>query len=110
MAARLGLDPVALLRAGGVAHLAGELLFVAASWGLSLPLMPTGASGQYQGMFSAGDATAQTVAPVLMTTVVVGWGSPGWLALGALFLLAVSVAPPATRRALRTRPLSPAAA
>jgi hypothetical protein len=45
-----GAGAVALLLAGGVAHVAGELLFVAASWGVSLPLMPSGASGQYQGI------------------------------------------------------------
>jgi hypothetical protein len=40
-----------------------------------------------------------------MTTLVVGWGQPGWLALGALFVLATAPAVPATRWALRTRPV-----
>ena len=97
-----------LLLAGGVAHIAGELLFVAASWGLSVPLMPEGRAGQYQGVFATGEAAALTVAPLLMTTVVVGWGQAGWLALGALFVLATLPAPALTRRALRAR--APAAA
>ena len=63
-----------LLLAGGIAHIAGELLFVAASWGLSVPLMPEGRAGQYQGVFATGEAAALTVAPLLMTAVVVGWG------------------------------------
>jgi hypothetical protein len=91
----------ALLLAGGVAHIAGELLFVAAAWGLSVPLMPDGRAGQYQGVFATGEAAALTVAPLLMTTVVVGWGRSGWLALGALFVLATLPAPAITRRALR---------
>jgi MFS family permease len=100
---RGGLGAATLLLAAGALHVAGELLFVAASWGLSIPLMPSDAPGQYQGMFSTGEATAQMVAPVLMTTLVVGWGQPGWIVLGALFVLATAPAVPATRWALRTR-------
>jgi hypothetical protein len=62
-------------------------------------------TGQYQGMFTTGEATAHMVGPALMTTLVVGWGQPGWLALGALFVLATAPAVPATRWALRTRPV-----
>jgi hypothetical protein len=99
-----GAGAVALLLAAGVLHVAGELLFVAASWGLSIPLMPPDAPGQYQGMFATGEATAQMLAPALMTTLVAGWGQPGWLVLGALFVLATLPALPATRWALATRP------
>jgi hypothetical protein len=110
---RGGSAAVALILAGGVLHVAGELLFVAASWGLSLPLMPAGAAGQYQGMFATGEATAQMVAPAVMTTVVVGGGQPGWAALAAVFLLAATATTPAARWAVRTRapaagPASPA--
>jgi hypothetical protein len=41
-------------------------------------------------------------APVLMTTLVAGWGQPGWLVLAAIFLAATAPARPATRWALRT--------
>ena len=99
-----------LLLAGGVAHIAGELLFVAASWGLSVPLMPAGRAGEYQGVFATGEAAALTIAPLLMTAVVVGWGQAGWLALGALFVLATLPAPALTRRALRSREPARAAA
>src|SRR3954447_1165298 len=98
-----GLPAAALIVLGGLVHVAGELLFVAASWGLSIPLMPPGAPGQYQGMFATGEAAAQMAAPVLMTTLVAGWGAPGWLVLGALFLLATAPATRVTRWALRTR-------
>jgi hypothetical protein len=96
-----------LLAAGGAAHIAGELLFVAASWGLSVPLMPPDRAGQYQGVFATGEAAAQTVAPLLMTAAVVGWGQAGWLALGALFVTATLPAPALTRRALRARARGP---
>jgi MFS family permease len=92
------------------AHIAGELLFVAASWGLSVPLMPDDRAGQYQGVVATGQAAAQTAAPLLMTAVVVGWGQAGWLALGALFVAATLPAPAITRRALRARAPGAAAA
>jgi hypothetical protein len=65
--------------------------------------MPPGAPGQYQGMFATGEAAAQMAAPVLMTTLVAGWGQPGWLVLAALFVLATAPATRVTRWALRTR-------
>jgi hypothetical protein len=92
-----------LIALGGVVHLTGELLFVAASWGLSFPLMPAGAAGQYQGMFATGEQAAQVAAPVLMTLLVAGWGAPGWFVLAAIFLLATAPAPAVTRRALHFR-------
>jgi MFS family permease len=98
-----GIGAVAILLAAGALSVLGELLFVAASWGLSISLMPRQAPGQYQGMFAAGEATALMVAPALMTLLVVTWGQPGWLALAALFLVAPALAIPATRWALSTR-------
>jgi Major Facilitator Superfamily len=98
-----GAAAAALLLAGGAAHVAGELLFVAASWGLSIPLMPRDAAGEYQGVFATGEATALLAAPVLMTTLVADWGQPGWLVLAAIFLVPAAAAAPATRWALATR-------
>jgi MFS transporter len=94
---------VAVLVAAGIVHTAGELVFVAASWGLSVPLMPADAPGEYQGVFATGEATALMVAPALMTTLVAGWGQPGWLVLAAIFLLPAATAIPVTHWALRTR-------
>lgn len=73
------------------------------SWGLSCELAPSHALGQYQGLFNTGWQAAEVVAPVLLTTVVIGWGWPGWLLVGALFLLAGLAVPPAARWAARTR-------
>lgn len=85
-------------------HLAGELLFVASSWGLSVPLMPPDAPGEYQGVFATGEAVALMAAPALMTTLIAGWGQPGWIALAVIFLLPAAAAVPVTRWAIRTRP------
>jgi MFS family permease len=98
-----GLAVIVLLLVAGAVHTAGELLFVAASWGLSVPLMPEDAPGEYQGVFATGEATALLAAPALMTTLVADWGQPGWLVLAAIFLAPAAAAVPVTRWALRTR-------
>jgi hypothetical protein len=92
-----------LLLGAAAAHVAGELLFVAAGWRLSVDLMPADGLGEYQGVFATGQATAQMLAPAVMTTLVVGWGAAGWLVLAGVFALAVAPAAPATGWALRTR-------
>jgi hypothetical protein len=91
-----------LIGAGGVAHIVGELLFVAGSWGLSVPLMRDDLPGQYQGVFATGEAGAQLAGPALMTTVVVT-GQAGWALLAALFVLSALPVRAVTRWALRTR-------
>ncbi|MGZ4279727.1 MAG: MFS transporter, partial [Solirubrobacteraceae bacterium] len=73
-----GAAVVVVMLIAGIVHLAGELLFVAASWGLSVPLMPSGAPGEYQGVFSTGEEITLMLAPALMTTLVGSWGRPGW--------------------------------
>jgi hypothetical protein len=99
-----GLGVVLVVLAAAVVHTAGELLFVAASWGLSIPLMPADAPGEYQGVFATGEATALMAAPALMAMLIADWGQPGWLVLAAIFLLPAAAAVPVTRWALRTRP------
>jgi Major Facilitator Superfamily len=100
---------VIVLMVGAAAlHLAGELLFVAASWGLSVPLMPPDAPGEYQGVFATGEAVALMAAPALMTTLIAGWGQPGWIALAFIFLAPALAAIPVTHWAIRTRPATPA--
>jgi Major Facilitator Superfamily len=95
---------VMILVAGGL-HVAGELLFVASSWGLSVPLMPADAPGEYQGVFATGQSVALMAAPALMTTLIAGWGQPGWVALAAIFLAPGLAAIPVTQWAMRTRPV-----
>jgi hypothetical protein len=99
-----GVPVVALMLIAAGLHLAGELLFVASSWGLSVPLMAPEAPGEYQGVFATGEAVALMAAPALMTTLIAGWGQPGWVALAAIFLVPGAAAIPVTRWALRTRP------
>jgi MFS family permease len=100
-----GWAAVTIMLLAAVLHICGELLFVAASWGLSVPLMPAHSPGEYQGVFATGEAAALMAAPALMTTLIAGWGVPGWIALAAIFLVPGVAVIPVTGWALRTRPV-----
>ncbi|MEU5914160.1 MFS transporter [Micromonospora sp. NPDC047527] len=97
---------VALLCCGSLAHVIGELWHSAAGWGISFGLAPADAQGQYQGAYGMGYELGKMLAPVVVTSLALGWGVPGWLLLGGLFLLLGALVPPVVRWADRTRPTS----
>lgn len=105
-----GAVAVAVLLVAAVVHVAGELLYAASAWGLSIALMPDNAHGEYQGMFAAGTAIVQMVAPALMLLLVVDWGVLGWLVLAGVFLAAGLPTVAVTRWAAATRVPAPAGA
>lgn len=72
------------------------------SWEISFGLAPAGRQGQYQGFFGAGTAVARVLGPLLLTTLIVTWGAPGWLLLGGMFVAAAFAMRPAVRWADRT--------
>ncbi|MFD4015929.1 MFS transporter [Streptomyces sindenensis] len=88
----------------------GEMRQSAGAWQISFDLAPAGRQGQYQGFFGAGVPVARMLGPLLLTTLIVTWGPPGWLVLGALFLGAGAAMGPAVRRAERNRPTAPVVA
>jgi MFS family permease len=98
-----------VLVAGAFVHVLGELFYSAGSWALSYELAPDDAQGQYQGLFGMSTQLGSMVTPLAVTTLVIGWGWPGWLAFAAIMLAAGLAAPPAARWAQRTRPAKPAA-
>jgi MFS family permease len=87
----------AVLVAGALVQVLGEMLQSAGSWEIGFALAPADRQGQYQGFFGTGTSVARAIGPVLLTTVVVGWGWPGWLLLGALFAAAGWAMGPAVR-------------
>jgi hypothetical protein len=101
---RGGLPATALFLAGGLALLAGEMLWAAGSYGVSVAFMPEDAQGEYQSVFATGAAAAQMAGPAIMAVLLVQWGLPGWYLLGALFLLTGAASFPSTGWAQRTRP------
>jgi MFS family permease len=98
---------VPLLLGGALVHVVGELWHAAAGWGISFGLAPAHAQGQYQGAYGMGMQLGSMVAPVVVTTLAVGWGVPGWLLLGGLFLLLGVLVPPVVAWAGRSRPVEP---
>ncbi|MFI5725525.1 hypothetical protein [Streptomyces cyaneofuscatus] len=77
---------------------------------IGFDLAPAGRRGQYQGFFGAGVPVARMLGPLVLTTLIVTWGPPGWLVLGTLFLGAGAAMGPAVRWAERSRPTAPAMA
>jgi MFS family permease len=92
-----------LLAAATLIHVYSEMVHSAASWVLSFDLAPPGMHGQYQGLFNSGFGLAQMIAPVVLVFLVIQWGPPGWLVIGALFAIAGAATAPAVRWSLRSR-------
>ncbi|MFG2263758.1 MFS transporter [Streptomyces sp. NPDC048720] len=94
---------VALLVLGATAHAAGELWQSAAGWSISFGLAPADAHGEYQATYSTGLSLSRVFAPAVLTVLVAGWGVPGWLALGVVFVSVGLLIPPVVRWAVRSR-------
>ncbi|WP_051742789.1 MFS transporter [Kitasatospora sp. MBT66] len=93
----------ALLVGGAVLQVLGEMKQSAGSWQIAFDLAPADRLGQYQGFFGTGVAVARTAGPLLLTTLLLDGGGPGWLVLGVLFLAAGCAMGPAVRHAERDR-------
>ncbi|WP_299535120.1 MFS transporter [uncultured Streptomyces sp.] len=79
----------------------GEMRQSAGAWQIGFDLAPPGRYGQYQGFFGAGVPVARMLGPLVLTSLIVTWGVPGWLLLGGLFLAAGLAMGPAVRWAGR---------
>jgi MFS family permease len=102
---RSALPAILLLVAAAALHVYAEMTQSSAGWVLAFDLAPADRQGQYQGLFNSGLAANQMIAPGLLTALLIGWGVPGWLMLGAAFAAAGYATGPATRWASRTREL-----
>jgi len=97
------LAPLVILAAICV-HSLGEIWQSCASIALGFGLAPDHAQGQYQGALGLGFDAGQALAPVLLTTVVLGLGQGGWILLGAFFGTLGSLGPAVTGWAQRKPP------
>lgn len=91
-----------LLVAAGL-QAGAEMMQASGAWEISFGLAPEGRHGQYQGFFGSGFTVARMLGPLLVTTLVLGLGTVGWLVLGAVFVAAAVAMGPAVRWAARTR-------
>jgi MFS family permease len=96
---------VAVVVVAALLHLAGELGYVSASWGLSVALMREESRGAYQGMAESATAAVQIFGPAVFSLALDTWQATGWLLVGAIFLGAGAPVPALTRWAVRTRPV-----
>jgi MFS family permease len=94
---------VAVLLAGAAVQVLGEMMLGAAAWEAGFALAKPGRQGQYQGFYGMAPQIARMSGPVVVTTLLIGWGTPGWLALGGLFLVAGLLFGPTVRWAERSR-------
>ncbi|MFJ8627696.1 MFS transporter [Kitasatospora sp. NPDC093550] len=87
---------------GGVAlQSLGEVVGQAGGWALSYDLAGERDHGAYQGVFNAGTAAALMAGPGLVSTLVIGYGTVGWIVLGAVLAAAGLAMRPAVRWAGR---------
>jgi MFS family permease len=93
-----GTVTVALLIVAALVHVVGEMLQSAGGWGISFELAPPGAQGQYQGAYAMGRQLGDLAAPLLLTTVAISWGWPGWLLVAVIFLAAGLLIPVVVNR------------
>ena len=93
----------ALLVLAAAAHSLGEVLSEAGGWGMAFELADPRRAGAYQGLSQTGYALAAMAAPVVVTALPVRFGTPGWLALGAVFAVAGAAAAEVARRAAGAR-------
>ncbi|MEU9303789.1 MFS transporter [Streptomyces sp. NPDC048269] len=98
-----GRAAAALLVVGAVLQADAEMRQSAGSWQIGFSLAPADRIGQYQGFFGTGVPVARTAGPLVLTGLLLVWGIPGWLLLGAILLAASYAMGPAVRRAGRTR-------
>jgi MFS family permease len=97
-----GAVTVALLMTGVILVTAGELWQSAGGWGLTTLLPPAGNRGAYLGAWSLGGQMQSMVGPAALTFLAIRTGGVGWLAIGALLLVASAIAKPIVTWAGRT--------
>jgi MFS family permease len=76
-----------VLAIGAILLVFGEMAQTAGAYALSFQLPPPGRQGDYQGVFALGKGVRQALGPVVVTSLVLGLGAPGWVLLGALFVV-----------------------
>ncbi|MEE4545080.1 MFS transporter [Streptomyces sp. V4-01] len=93
-----------VLVAGMVLLTLGEIWYASGTFAFEYGLPPAYAQGQYQGVSGTVTGAARAGAPVLLLGVVLGFGSLGWLGLGAIMVLLGLTGPALARFGARTRP------
>jgi MFS family permease len=97
----LGWATIALVWIGHVTVTGAELYQSAAHWGLVAELSDPDRRGEYQGAAVLGGTVGSVWAPAAYTFLAMNWGTPGWLLIGGIVVLAAIGMHPAARAAER---------
>ncbi|WP_183095660.1 MFS transporter [Nocardioides stalactiti] len=97
----VGWVTIALVWLGHVTVTGAELFNSAGEWGLQAELSDPERRGEYQGVSQLGFTIGSVWAPALYTFLAMEWGTPGWIVIAAIVLVAAVLIHPAARAAER---------
>lgn len=97
----LGWVTIALVWLGHVTVTGAELFQSAASWGFLSELSDPERLGEYQGASHIGFTLGSVWAPAAFTFLAIEWGTPGWILIAAIVVVAVLGMGPAARASER---------
>ncbi|PWN01955.1 MFS transporter [Nocardioides silvaticus] len=97
----VGWVTIALVWLGHVTVTGAELFQSAGEWGLQAELSDPERRGEYQGVSQLGFTLGSVWAPALYTFLSISWGTPGWIVIGAIVVVAAALIHPAARAAER---------
>ena len=97
----VGWVTIALVWLGHVTVTGAELFQSAGQWGLTAELSDPHRRGEYQGAAQLGDTIGSVWAPATYTFLAINWGTPGWLLIAAIVVLATIGMHPSARAAQR---------
>lgn len=95
----VGWVTIALVWLGHVTVTGAELFNSAGAWGLQAELSDPARRGEYQGVSQLGYTLGSVWAPAAYTFLAMEWGTPGWLVIAAIILVAAVAIHPASRAA-----------
>jgi MFS family permease len=95
----VGWVTIALVWIGHVTVTGAELFDSAGEWGLQAELSDPERRGEYQGVTQLGYTLGSVWAPAAYTFLAMEWGTPGWLIIAAIVVLAAIGVHPASRAA-----------
>ncbi len=97
----IGWITIVLVWVGHVTVTGAELFQSAGAWGLQAELSDPRKRGEYAGASSLGHTAGSVWAPALYTYLAMEWGTPGWLVIAGIVVLATIGIHPSARAAGR---------
>jgi MFS family permease len=97
----IGWVTISLVWLGHVTVTGAELFQSAGHWGFMSELSDPQRRGEYQGASQLGGTAGSVWAPAVFTFLAMTWGTPGWITIAAIVVLATLAMGPAARAAER---------